>query len=51
MYNPFYFKEEDKQVLLQFLHDFPFAFLTGSFNNGKQVATQIPCWWKKEKAN
>jgi len=42
MYNLAYFKEEDKQVLLQFLHDFPFAFLTGSFNNGKQVATQIP---------
>jgi transcriptional regulator len=42
MYNLSYFKEEDKQVLLQFLHDFPFAFLTGSFNNGKQVATQIP---------
>ena len=42
MYNFSYFKEEDKQVLLQFLYDHPFAFLTGSFNNGKQVATQIP---------
>jgi len=42
MYNLAYFKEEDKQVLLQFLYDYPFAFLTGSFNNGKQVATQIP---------
>ena len=42
MYNLSYFKEEDKQVLLQFMFDHPFAFLTGSFKNGKQVATQIP---------
>ncbi|HEX5112430.1 MAG TPA: FMN-binding negative transcriptional regulator [Saprospiraceae bacterium] len=42
MYNFSYFKEEDQQVLFQFLHDYPFAFLTGSFNNGKQVATQVP---------
>lgn len=42
MYHFSYFKEEDKQVILQFLYDHPFAFLTGSFNNGKQVATQIP---------
>ena len=42
MYSFPYFKEKDKQRLLQFLHDHPFAFLTGSFSNGKQVATQIP---------
>jgi transcriptional regulator len=42
MYNFSYFKEEDKLVILQFLQDHPFAFLTGSFNTGKQVATQIP---------
>lgn len=42
MYNFSYFKEEDKQVLLQFLNDHPFAFLTGSFSDGRQVATQIP---------
>jgi len=42
MYNLPYFKEEDKQILLQFLNEYPFAFLTGSFANGKQVATQIP---------
>ena len=28
--------------MLQFLNDHPFAFLTGSDSNGKQVATQIP---------
>jgi len=42
MYNLSYFKEEDKQILLQFLNDYPFAFLTGSDSTGKQVATQIP---------
>lgn len=42
MYNLSYFKEEDKQILLQFLNDYPFAFLSGSDSTGKQVATQIP---------
>lgn len=42
MYNFSYFKEDDKQVLLQFLNDHPFAFLTGSDSKGNQVATQIP---------
>lgn len=42
MYNLSYFKEEDKQVLLQFVHDHPFAFLSGSDANGKPVATQVP---------
>src|ERR1043165_9353235 len=42
MYHFSYFKETDKDRLLQFFRDYPFAFLTGSFNSGKQVATQIP---------
>lgn len=42
MYNLSYFKEPDKKILLQFLNDYPFAFLTGSNALGKQVATQIP---------
>lgn len=42
MYNFSYFKEEDRQILLQFLNDHPFAFLTGSTTSGIQVATQIP---------
>ncbi len=42
MYNFSYFKEHDQKVLLDFIHDHPFAFLTGSFLNGKQVATQVP---------
>lgn len=42
MYNLSYFKEEDRKVLLQFLNDHPFAFLTGSYTNGMQSATQLP---------
>ncbi len=42
MYDLPYFKEEDRQTLLQFLHDHPFALLTGSFASGRQVATQVP---------
>lgn len=42
MYDLSYFKENDKRVLMDFLDAHPFAFLTGSFASGRQVATQIP---------
>lgn len=42
MYNLSYFKEKDQQVILEFIEANPFAFLTGSFLSGDQVATQIP---------
>jgi len=42
MYNFSYFKEKDKQTLLNFIEENPFAFVTGSFLSGEQVATQIP---------
>lgn len=42
MYNFSYFKEKDKQVILDFIEKNPFAFLTGSYLSGKQAATQIP---------
>jgi transcriptional regulator len=42
MYNFSYFKEKDKQKILNFIEENPFAFITGSFQSGKQVATQIP---------
>lgn len=42
MYNFSYFKEDDRQVILSFIESHPFAFLTGSFLTGGQVATQIP---------
>ncbi len=42
MYHFSYFKEQDKQTIRDFMEANPFAFLTGSFASGKQVATQIP---------
>lgn len=42
MYNISYFKEKEQQVILEFIEQFPFAFLTGSFLSGEQVATQVP---------
>ena len=42
MYQFSYFKEKDKQVILEFIENHPFGFLTGSFLSGGQVATQIP---------
>lgn len=42
MYNLSYFKEEDKAVVLQFVREHPFAFITGCDEQNKPVATQIP---------
>lgn len=42
MYNFSYYKEKDKQTILDFIEENPFAFLSGSFLSGKQIATQIP---------
>ncbi|MFA6262032.1 MAG: FMN-binding negative transcriptional regulator [Bacteroidia bacterium] len=42
MYHFSYFKEKDKQTLLAFIEQNPFALLTGSTLAGEQVATQIP---------
>ncbi len=42
MYNFSYFKEKDKKQILKFIEENPFAFMTGSFLSGLQVATQIP---------
>lgn len=42
MYNFSYFKEKDKQTILDFIEENPFAFMTGSTLSGGQVATQIP---------
>ncbi len=42
MYNFSYFKEKERQTILEFLEGYPFAFLTGSNLTGNQVATQIP---------
>jgi len=42
MYNISYFKENERNQILDFIRKYPFAFLTGSTSEGKQVATQIP---------
>jgi transcriptional regulator len=42
MYNLPYFKENDQQVVLDFIHQHPFAFIAGCDENNKPVATQIP---------
>lgn len=47
MYNFSYFKEKDKQRILEFMEAHPFAFLTGSYLSGAQVATQIPILWEE----
>jgi len=42
MYNLPYHKEHDKQVINEFVAQYPFAFLTGSDSKHKPVATQVP---------
>jgi transcriptional regulator len=42
MYDLPYFKEQDPEVVKQFIREHPFAFLTGSNEEHKPVATQIP---------
>jgi transcriptional regulator len=42
MYNLPYFKEKDEQVVLDFIRQHPFAFITGCSEENKPVATQIP---------
>jgi len=42
MYNLPYFKEKDQQVVLDFIHQHPFAFIAGCDENNKPVASQIP---------
>lgn len=42
MYSFSYFKDKDKQAMLDFMEEHPFAFLTGSYLSGGQVATQLP---------
>lgn len=42
MYNLPYFKEHNPEVILDFIHQHPFAFITGCDENNKPVATQVP---------
>jgi transcriptional regulator len=42
MYNLPYFKEQDEEVVKQFVREHPFAFLTGCNAENKPVVTQVP---------
>ena len=42
MYTLPYFTEQDKQIVLQFIKENPFAFLCGCDSDNNPVATQIP---------
>lgn len=42
MYNLPHFKEQDQQVVIDFIHHHPFAFFIGATPEGKPVATQVP---------
>jgi transcriptional regulator len=42
MYNLPYYKEKDQQLVLEFIHQHPFAFIAGCDDENKPVATQIP---------
>ena len=51
MYNFSYFKEQDRQTILEFIEEYPFAILTGSNLTGKQVATQIPVLFEERNGD
>ncbi len=42
MYNLPFYKESDKAVVLEFMRNHPFVFLTGCDAENKPVATQVP---------
>lgn len=42
MYSLPYFKEKNKQTVIEFIRQHPFAFLSGCDENNKPVATQVP---------
>src|SRR5829696_2304591 len=50
MYNLPYFKERDQQVVLEFIHQHPFAFIAGCNETGKPVATQIPVFIEERES-
>jgi transcriptional regulator len=49
MYSLPYFKEKDPKVVMKFIHDHPFAFITGCSAEGKPVATQIPVFIEEKE--
>lgn len=51
MYNLPYFKENDSEVVKEFIRKHPFAFLTGCSADNKPVATQIPVFIDEKEGN
>lgn len=51
MYNLPYFKENDEKVILEFIHQHPFAFIAGCDELNKPVATQIPVFIDEREGN
>jgi transcriptional regulator len=48
MYNLPYHKENDPQVIKEFINRYPFAFLTGVDSENKPVATQVPLFIEEQ---
>ena len=48
MYNLPYHKEQDKQIIKEFIDEYPFAFLTGCDSENKPVATQVPVFLEEK---
>ena len=50
MYNLPYYKESDQQVIIEFMRQHPFVFLTGCDEDNKPVATQVPVFIDEKDA-
>src|SRR5215208_1173818 len=51
MYNLPYYKEKDRQVVLDFIHQHPFAFVAGCTEETKPVATQVPVFIEEREGS
>ena len=49
MYNLPHYKEQDKEIVNEFLSSYPFAFLTGCDSENRPVATQLPMFIEELK--
>lgn len=47
MYNLPYHKEQNEQVIKEFINKYPFAFLTGCNAENKPIATQVPVFMEE----
>jgi transcriptional regulator len=49
MYRLPYFKEQDQQVVMDFIRRHPFAFISGCDAEARPVATQIPVFIEEKE--